>query len=84
MGPYSHDNDFALVSCLDRCLHTRKRVGGITCLSMDYYDGLSGRGKVYIAGYIMHKHATVFACQARAVDLRCWEFWKQVCVASGM
>ena len=82
MGSYSHDNDFALVRCLDCCLHTRKIVGGITLAAMYYYDGLSGRGKVYIARYIVHEHATVFDCQARAVDVCCWEFWKRECAAS--
>ena len=80
--PYGHDNDFALVRCLVRCLNTSKIVGGITLAAMNYYDGLIGCSKGYIARYIVHEHATVFYCQARAVDLCCWEFWKRGCMAS--
>ena len=41
---------------------------------MYYYDGLSGRRKIYIVGYVVHEHTTVFDCQARAVDICRWEF----------
>ena len=82
MAPYSHDNDVALVRCIDCCLHTRKMVVGITLATMYYYDGLSGRRKVYIVGYVVDEHPTAFDCQARAVDICCWEFWKRGGVAS--
>ena len=63
-------------------MHARKIVGGITLATMYYYDGLSGRRKVYIVGYVVHEHATIFDCQARAVDICCWEFRKRGSVAS--
>ena len=44
---------------------------------MDYYDGLSGRSKVYIAGYIMDEYAAIADCQVRAVDICRLEPWKR-------
>ena len=45
--------------------------------AMDYYDGLSGRSRVYIVGYIMDEYAAIADCQARAVDICSWELWKR-------
>jgi hypothetical protein len=79
---YRYDNDFALVGRFDCSLHLRKSVVGITLEAMYYYDGLSGRSKVYIVGNIVHEHAAVPDCQARAVDICCRELWKRRCLES--
>ena len=56
----------------------RKRPGSITFVAMDHYNGLSSHSKLCITEYILDEHAAVSDCQARTLNICCWEFWKRV------